>query len=97
MHIEPEHLELAKRILTFWAPNVPAYAFGSRATGRLLKRTSDLDICLKGDEKLSSDMLRDVKDAFEISRMPYRVDVIDWYQVQPYFQDAIRDDLVRIL
>jgi hypothetical protein len=47
MHIEPGQLEEARRILAFWAPGIPAYAYGSRAHGRGLKATSDLDLCLR--------------------------------------------------
>ena len=93
MHIEPAHLAEARRILAFWAPGVPAYAYGSRVHGRGLKRTSDLDLCLRGQERLPVKSVQRVKDAFMLSDIPYRVEVVDWHDLPEDFRTVIERDL----
>lgn len=93
MRIDPAYLHEVQRILAFWAPGVPAYAFGSRVHGHALKPTSDLDICLGGAEPLKPKVLRQVRDAFEISDLPIRVDVVDWHDLSPEFREVIGPDL----
>ncbi len=96
MYIEREHLDEVKRILGFWAAGVPVYAFGSRVHGRTLKRTSDLDICFRGDTPVSEKVKRQVANAFEVSDIPFRVDVVDWHDLSAEFRAAIVDDLVPV-
>lgn len=97
IRLDPEELALAKRIVAFWAPGIPAYVFGSRVSGRNFKPTSDLDICLKGTAPVAPRVLRQVKDAFEVSDLPMRVDVLDWHDVSPGFRAAIEDQLERLV
>jgi uncharacterized protein len=96
MHLEPVHFFEIQRILTFWAPGIPAYAFGSRVHGQRLKPTSDLDICLKGSDAINAKILRQVRDAFEISDLPFRVDVTDWHAASAEFRDEIARHLELI-
>lgn len=96
MHIEPIHLAEAQRILAFWAPGIPAYAYGSRVHGRGLKRTSDLDLCLKGAGRLPIKTVQRVKDAFMLSDIPYRVDVVDWNDLPEDFKAVIGKDLTPL-
>ena len=96
MHIPPEHLEEVKRILAFWAPRLPAYAFGSRVHGRTLKRTSDLDICFKGDAPVPKKVMRQVTNAFDVSDIPFRVDIVDWHDLSQDFRANIEADLTRL-
>ena len=96
MHNEPDHLEDVQRILRFWAPGVPAFAFGSRVHGQRLKPTSDLDLCLHGDDALDEAVVRRVRNAFEVSDIPFKVDVIDWWAISDEFRQAIAGDLVSI-
>jgi uncharacterized protein len=97
MRIDPAYLHEVQRILAFWAPGIPAYAFGSRVHGHALKPTSDLDICLRGTEVVSPKILRQVRDAFEISDLPIRVDVVDWHDISQEFQNVIEADLELIV
>lgn len=94
--LDPLHLATVRRILAFWAPGLPVFAFGSRAHGHHLKPTSDLDLCLKGETAVATKTLRDLKNAFEISDLPMRVDVVDWDALAPEFRNAIANDLVEV-
>lgn len=96
MHIATEHLEEAKRILAFWAPGLPAFAFGSRVHGRTLKRTSDLDICFKGNAPVPKKIMRQVTNAFDVSDIPFRVDIVDWHDLSQDFRANIENDLTPL-
>ncbi len=63
-------------------------AFGSRVNGTT-KSYSDLDLAVVGSGKLSDDTLRCLKEAFEESDLPFRVDVLDWNATSPGFQKVI--------
>lgn len=94
---DPAQLREVQRIIAFWAPEIDAYAFGSRVHGRALKPTSDLDICLRGSAPVDAKILRQVRDAFEISDLPMRVDVVDWHALSVEFQAAIAADLTPVV
>ena len=75
--IRPDHLEIARNILREYLPTgVKVWVFGSRANWTT-KDSSDLDLALEGESKLSYKVLGELKDAFEDSALPYTVDVVD--------------------
>ncbi len=96
MHIEPEHMTEVKRILAFWAPGVPGFAFGSRVHGRSLKKTFDLDLCCRAPTPTLDKTLRQLQNAFDVSDIPYRADMIDWHALSPEFAALIESDLMQI-
>ena len=96
MYLTPDELTSVKRILTFWLPGVPAYAFGSRVHGKNLKPRSDLDICLKPDTQLPLMEIQRLKDAFTLSDLPMRVDVLDWNDISAEFRKIIEPDLTPL-
>jgi predicted nucleotidyltransferase len=63
-------------------------AFGSRVNWTA-KGYSDLDLAVVGSGKLSDDTLRHLREAFEESDLPFRVDVLDWHAASPAFQKVI--------
>ena len=63
-------------------------AFGSRVDWTA-KDYSDLDLAVVGSGKLSDDTLRHLKEAFEESDLPFRVEVLDWHAISPEFQKVI--------
>ena len=81
LHLKPAELLEVRRILAFWAPGVPTFAFGSRATGHNLKETSDLDLCFKDINPASDKVRAKTRDAFDISDLPMRVDWVDWHDL----------------
>ncbi len=48
-----------------------------------------LDLAIVGDDKLDFDRLRLLKEAFEESDLPFRVDIIDWNDISPEFRAHI--------
>ncbi len=65
--------------------------FGSRIKGAA-KDWSDLDLAIVGSAKLEQHALYDLKEAFEESDLPIRVDVLDWHGISPEFQAVINAD-----
>ncbi|TAN57911.1 nucleotidyltransferase domain-containing protein [Patescibacteria group bacterium] len=62
------------------------FVFGSRARGRA-RKFSDYDIGILGRRPLSSEKMALIKDAFEESNLPYRVDVVDFSTVSKKFKN----------
>lgn len=86
--ISPVHLETVKRILGEHVPDCEVRAFGSRVTWTA-KDHSDLDLAVVGAGTLDADTLRLLKEAFEESDLPFRVDVIDWHAISENFRKVV--------
>lgn len=86
--VSPGHLKIILDILKRFAPSCEVRAFGSRCNGKAQKY-SDLDLAIVGNEKIDQRLLIDIKDAFEESDLPYRVDVLDWHSISNNFRKII--------
>ncbi len=93
--LSPAHLTIVERILAKHVPECEVRGFGSRATWNATDH-SDLDLAVVGDEPLPSRTLASLKEAFEESRLPMRVDVIDWNAITDGFREAIEPDTVVV-
>ena len=91
INLELKHFQIVTEILKTF-PH-PVYVFGSRARGDC-KRFSDLDLCVFGNPDKKE--VRNLKEAFEESRLPFTVDVVVWDELSKDFQDLIKQDLVII-
>ena len=87
--IRPDHLAIVWGILLEHLPaGVKVWVFGSRVNWTT-KDSSDLDLALEGESKLSHKMLGQLKDAFEISILPYTVDVVDLSRIGASFRQIV--------
>ena len=86
--VKNEHIEIIKSILRKHIPKCEVRAFGSRVT-LTAKNYSDFDLAVKGKEKLSNDTLYALKENFEESDLPFRVDVLDWNNISESFKKII--------
>ncbi|MDD5687019.1 MAG: nucleotidyltransferase domain-containing protein [Elusimicrobia bacterium] len=86
--VSPLHLKIIKEILHKYVPNCEVRVFGSRITDTV-KNYSDLDIVIVSENKLSKKNLYSLKEAFEESDLPFRVDVLDWNNISPEFREVI--------
>ncbi len=84
----PGDLETVKKILAEYVPGFEVRVFGSRLIGQA-KSYSDLDIAVVGKDKMAQTVFIKLKDAFQESNLPFRVDVIDWHRISPEFQKII--------
>jgi len=89
--VSPEHLDTIKEILRKRVPGCDVRAFGSRVSGSS-RSYSDLDLAVAGPEKLDRDTIRLLKEDFENSNLPFRVDVLDWHQIDESFRVIIEKE-----
>ena len=83
------------RILQHFAPGLQVWAFGSRAKWTA-KAHSDLDLALITSQPLSLEKFASLKEAFDESVLPFRVDVVDWAATSDYFRKIIKRDKVVV-
>jgi len=93
--IEPHQWQELSAIFERYAPGRRIWAFGSRATGRRVRRFSDLDIALEG-EGLSFDQMASLHDALDESRLPFKVDIVQIETLTPEFKARIMPEMVLV-
>ena len=86
--IKEKYLKIVKEILR--KHSYTFYVYGSRAKKKA-RKNSDLDLCYK--EKISSKVISDLKEQFEESELPFKVDIVNWENMSPTFQKLIEKDL----
>jgi predicted nucleotidyltransferase len=86
--VAPAHLELVRQILARHVPDCEIRVFGSRVN-TTARPFSDLDIALVGRRKIDRRKMNRLREAFEESELPFRVDVLDWNAISPEFQAVI--------
>lgn len=82
-------------ILKNCVPNSEVWAFGSRVKGKA-KTYSDLDLAIITQQPLSISEMAIIKEAFDESNLPIRVDVVDWAVTDEIFQKIIANEKVII-
>jgi predicted nucleotidyltransferase len=73
---------------------VNIYLFGSWARNAPT-RGSDIDVAVDPERPLPPGILADLREKFEESPVPYRVDVVDLSQVRPEFRKAVIQKGIR--
>src|ERR1700757_632405 len=76
-------------------PNTKAWVFGSRATGRA-RRYSDLDLAIDAGRPLTLDEFARLAEALSDSDLPYRVDLVDWRNVDERWRRTIAAQRVTL-
>jgi predicted nucleotidyltransferase len=90
LDINEKHLALVKDILSKNLPGCEVRAFGSRVNGGP-KKYSDLDLAVVCKGKMDRGLLSRLKQAFEESDIPFRVEVLDWHRISPSFRKIIEN------
>jgi len=93
--IRPDHLELVLGILRQYVLEAEVWVFGSRAKW-LARDTSDLDLCIRAGEPIGFARMGQLREAFEDSSLPYKVDVVDWATTSESFRKIIERDKVVV-
>ena len=93
--IRLDHLQIVRDILKQHVPNHKVMVFGSRAKFTA-KHTSDLDLCIMGNAPLSLSLLGHLRDDFSESNLPYKVDLVDWYDLDNVFKKIVKRDMQLI-
>jgi len=93
--LDKKHLTVVKKILRQYVPDCEVLVFGSRLTDQV-KSYSDLDLALRGSKRIERKKMIELKDAFEDSNLPFRVDVLDWHKTSDSFKKIIQDNFLVI-
>jgi predicted nucleotidyltransferase len=74
--LSAEQAMTIRQIIQFVLPGARVVVFGSRATGKA-RPFSDLDLLLLDPPRLDWAQRADLRDAFEKSSLPFRVDLVE--------------------
>ncbi len=89
LDLPPDHRRLVLEILRAHLPrNTKAWVFGSRASGRA-RRYSDLDLAIDAGRRLTLDEVARLAEAFSDSDLPYKVDLVDWHDIDDRWRRII--------
>jgi predicted nucleotidyltransferase len=91
-----EELALVRDILHAAVPDREVWAFGSRVHRRSLKKYSDLDLAVLGNEPIPLEVSSELRDAFDESLLPFKVDIVDWATASDRFRKIIQQDKVVV-
>lgn len=86
--LRPDLLAIVQEILQRLVPACEIRAFGSRQKWTA-KETSDLDLVVVGTQRLPLKTMAALKEAFEESILPMRVDILDWNAISEEFRRVI--------
>ena len=93
--ISTENWRIVRDILQRYVPDREVWAFGSRAKWTA-KEFSDLDIAIIGDKPLSIALTADLREAFQESALPFKIDIVDWANITPSFRQVIQAAKIQI-
>lgn len=88
MQVSETENKIILDILKKYVPEYEVWIFGSRYHGTA-KESSDLDLVIIGEHKLSLFRMGDLKQAFQESDLFFSVDIIDWNKISKKFQTII--------
>ncbi len=86
--LRPDQLQVVQAILRAHVPEREVRAFGSRVLGTP-KPASDLDLCIMGDRRVPSVLMERLRMAFSESRLPMKVDLVEWVDLKNGFRGMI--------
>ncbi|NUN13131.1 MAG: nucleotidyltransferase domain-containing protein [Myxococcales bacterium] len=81
-------LATVRKILLHRVPQREVRIFGSRVKGTA-RRFSDLDLVILGETPIDADVLRLLREDFEESDLPFRVDVLDGCRLPSEFHRVL--------
>lgn len=75
-------------ILHRMLPGKEVRAFGSRVKGKA-RPYSDLDIVIIGDTPIEIGVIAELRNEFEESDLPFRIDILDWALLSDEFKQVV--------
>jgi uncharacterized protein len=88
LDVAEKHLLTIKNILAEYVGDCEVRAFGSRVTGTA-RNHSDLDLAVVGKGRLTRRTKTLLREAFEESDLPFRVDIVDYNAISESFRAVI--------
>ena len=88
------HETIVREILHAFVPGREVRVFGSRVRGSV-KRYADLDLVVMGEDPLVSSVIAKLREAFEESDLPFRVDIVEWAVLSEEFRAIVAASAVK--
>lgn len=96
MIISNEQKEFVLSVIRRHAPpDTEVYFFGSRVNDTANK-TSDLDVLLRGNSSIELSLMSLMKEEFEESDLPFKVDLLDYNSLSERMVKNISSNMIRI-
>jgi type I restriction enzyme S subunit len=93
--LTPQQLATGRAALHAGLPRREVRAFGSRVSS-FARRYSDLDLMLMGEEPVADIIRADLREDFDESGLPFRVDVVFWCEAPGILRKVVERDGVVI-
>ena len=88
--VTERHWSAVQAILARYVGDRSVWVYGSRSTGRNLRRGSDLDLAVEG--RFAAGVRGDLEGAFEESIVPFKVDVVAVGELDDAFLRRVQKD-----
>ncbi len=98
IYLKADHLKLVLDILNKHVPDREVRAFGSR-TDLNASENSDLDLVIMGAAPVGWRIMSALRNDFEESLLPIKVDIMDWNDIPENFKNNInkRNEIIKSL
>ena len=95
--LDQTSLNTLKQIVRKYLPDqaYKTFVFGSRVNGSN-RKFSDIDLGVKGPKELSAKEYIMIKNEFDDSDLPYRVDLIDFANVSDKFKQMSLNNIINL-
>ena len=93
--VSAEELQILKDIFAPYTHICRFACYGSRVKGGF-EKTSDLDVLICGESAVPQEMVENLKNACDNSRLPYIVNFADRWRIDDGFYALIEKDLVFV-
>ena len=93
--VSPDEMEIIHAIIRKHVPDCDVLAFGSRYKGTH-NESSDLDLAIVGRNKLGHSLIRNIREDFMESDIPFKVGILDYHTISPAFRAIIDNGHERI-
>ena len=71
------------------------FVFGSRAKGQF-SQWSDIDVGIWGKKRIRGSALVNIEEELENSRIPYRVEIVDFNRVSEDFKEVALQSIINL-
>jgi len=97
LDLRSQHLAILRELLQQYIPQLEVWAYGSRVNGNG-HEASDLDLVVRQpiDLKQETPELGELQEALIESKLPIRVEVVDWARIPASFHREIEQGYVVV-
>ena len=94
LDLDAVYLEVLLGLLNLHIPDTAVWAYGSRVSGKA-RKYSDLDLVAFADTSQDK-QITDLKEAFEESNLPFRVELFVWDEIPEHFHNEIQNNHIEL-